>query len=165
MILPALEGKRILVIEDTEENLRLFHAILKLEGAVTMEADRARKGIEIAEREQPDLILMDIHMPEMDGLTATRLLRAGARTAHIPIIAVTASVMDSDRARTYEAGCNGYIPKPIDPTSFVEKIVLYLRTAPPAGGTPEDRASQDDALEHDALDGSTPVGSDEQASD
>jgi len=136
MIVPALEGKRILVIEDTEENLRLFHAILKLEGAIIMEADRARKGIEIAEREQPDLILMDIHMPEMDGLTATRLLRAGAKTSHIPIIAVTASVMSSDRAQTLEAGCNGYIPKPIDPTSFVEKIVLFLDTVPPTGSTP-----------------------------
>jgi CheY-like chemotaxis protein len=135
MTVSALEGKRILVIEDTEENLRLFHAILKLEGAITMEADRARKGIEIAEREQPDLILMDIHMPEMDGLTATRLLRAGDKTSHIPIIAVTASVMESDRAQTLDAGCNGYIPKPIDPTSFVEKIILHLSTAPPEGST------------------------------
>ncbi|HVF10640.1 MAG TPA: response regulator [Abditibacteriaceae bacterium] len=143
MILPALAGKRILVIEDTEENLRLFRAILKLEGAIIMEADRARKGIEIAEREQPDLILMDIHMPEMDGLTATRLLRAGAKTAHIPIIAVTAAVMDSDRAQTFAAGCNDYIPKPIDPISFVEKIALYLCATSPQGST---------------LDGSTPDG-------
>jgi len=123
-----LAGKRILVIEDNPENMRLFHAVLKLEDAEVLEADRAPEGIEIAEREQPDLILMDIQMPGMDGLTATRLLRANPRTTTIPIIAVTASVTARDRSETLEAGCNGHIPKPIDPFVFAQQIAAYLGT-------------------------------------
>jgi CheY-like chemotaxis protein len=89
MMTPGLEGKRVLVIEDTAENMRLFRAVLKLEGVEVLEAPDAQTGIEIATRESPDLILMDIQMPEMDGLTATRLLRAEPKTAGIPIVAVT----------------------------------------------------------------------------
>ena len=127
MTTPNLVGKRVLVIEDTVENMRLFRAVLKLEGVIVLEADGARKGIEIAEREQPDLILMDIQMPDMDGLTATRLLRAEPKTSEIPIVAVTASVMDKDRSKTLEAGCDGHIPKPIDPSIFGQQIAVFLR--------------------------------------
>jgi CheY-like chemotaxis protein/two-component sensor histidine kinase len=111
----ALNGKRVLVIEDTAENMRLFRAVLKLEGALVLEADGARRGIEIAQSEQPDMILMDIQMPEMDGLEATRLLRSNPQTCNIPIVAVTASVMDRDRSKTLEAGCDGHIPKTYRP--------------------------------------------------
>jgi two-component system cell cycle response regulator DivK len=127
MTTPGLVGKRVLVIEDTVENMRLFRAVLKLEGVEVLEADGAVKGIEIAEREQPDLILMDIQMPEMDGLEATRLLRANEATSMIPIVAVTASVMDRDRNKTLAAGCDGHIPKPIDPSVFGQQIAAYLR--------------------------------------
>jgi two-component system cell cycle response regulator DivK len=123
----SLEGKRVLVIEDTAENMRLFRAVLKLEGVEVLEADGARKGIEIAEREKPDLILMDIQMPDMDGLEATRLLRSNESTSGIPIVAVTASVMDRDRSKTLEAGCDGHIPKPIDPSVFGKQIAAFLR--------------------------------------
>lgn len=123
-----LVGSRILVIEDNEENIRLFRAILKLEGvAEVLEAKRAQIGIEIAEREQPDLILMDIQMPDMDGLTATRLLRANAKTAAIPIVAVTASVTEKDRKEVLEAGCDEHIAKPIDPSTFGQQIATYLK--------------------------------------
>lgn len=125
---PSLEGKRVLVIEDTPENMRLFRAVLKLEGVQMLEADGARAGIEIAQTEQPDMILMDIQMPDMDGLEATRLLRADPQTRDIPIIAVTASVMDSDRHKTIEAGCNAHISKPIDPAVFAQQIAVYLRS-------------------------------------
>jgi len=123
-----LAGSRILVIEDNEENIRLFRAILKLEGvAEVLEAKRAQVGIEIAEREQPDLILMDIQMPDMDGLTATRLLRANAKTSNIPIVAVTASVTEKDRKEVLEAGCDEHIAKPIDPSIFGQQIAAYLK--------------------------------------
>ncbi|HEX8236859.1 MAG TPA: response regulator [Abditibacteriaceae bacterium] len=125
--MPALEGKRVLVIEDTAENMRLFRAVLKLEGVEVLEAENAPVGIEIAARESPDLILMDIQMPEMDGLTATRLLRAEPKTAHIPIVAVTASVTEKDRNKTLEAGCDGHIPKPIDPSIFGQQLAGFLK--------------------------------------
>jgi two-component system cell cycle response regulator DivK len=124
---PSLQGRRILVIEDTEQNMRLFRAILQMEGAEVLEADGARVGIAIAEREHPDVILMDIQMPDMDGLVATRLLRSQALTRDIPIIAVTASVMDEERDKTFEAGCDGFISKPIDPDIFGSQVAAYLR--------------------------------------
>lgn len=128
-----LEGKRILIIEDNAENTRLFRAILKLEGVTEVfEAERARSGIELAQQNLPDLILMDIQMPDMDGLTATRLLRSDPATAAIPIVAVTASVTEKDRREILEAGCDEHIAKPIDPAAFVEQISAHLRQ-PSAG--------------------------------
>lgn len=126
---PALDGMRVLVIEDTSENLRLFRAILQLENAEVLEAERAGKGIELARSHQPHVILMDMQMPEMDGLTATRMLREDEETRHIPIIVVTASAMLEDRARAMEAGCNGYITKPVDPATFGEQIAQVCRDA------------------------------------
>ncbi len=123
---PALKGQRVLVVEDVIENLRLFRAILQLEGAQVLEAESGPEGIEIATREQPDIILMDMQMPEMDGLTASRLLRAEPRTQHIPIVVITASAMDEDRRRALEAGCDGYISKPIDPVIFGAQIAEFL---------------------------------------
>ena len=124
---PALAGKRILIIEDTEENMRLFNAILRLEDAQVIEADLARVGIEIATREQPDLIVMDLQMPGVDGLTATRLLRADPRTREIPIVVITASAMNEDKKRAFEAGCDGYITKPVDPLTFGPQLAAFLR--------------------------------------
>lgn len=123
-----LEGRRVLVVEDNEENMRLFRAILRLEGvAEVLEAKRARLGLEIAERELPDLILMDIQMPDMDGLTATRLLRANPKTAGIPIVAVTASVTEKDKTEVIAAGCDEHIAKPIDPSTFGQQIAAHLK--------------------------------------
>lgn len=144
---PALTGKSVLIIEDTPENLRLFRAILRLEAARVLEAERAPAGIALAVQEQPDIILMDMQMPGMDGLTAARLLRADPQTAHIPIVVVTASTMDDDRCRALEAGCDGYIVKPVDPLNFGRQIASYIEAklanlAPAvpdnwAAGTPE----------------------------
>ena len=121
-----LANKSILIIEDTLDNLRLFRALLQLEDAHVLEALDAPAGIALAEREQPDLILMDIHLPGMDGLEATRRLRANSQTSRIPILAVTASVMPSDLVAIERAGCNGCIAKPIEPTRFVTEIADYL---------------------------------------
>ena len=85
-----LSGKRVLVVEDREENRRLLRAILKLEGAQVLEAGGGREGVEIAERELPDVILMDLHMPDVDGIAATKLLRENPLTRALAIIFVTA---------------------------------------------------------------------------
>ena len=124
----VLQGKRILVVEDNMENLRLFRALLHLGGAIVLEADNARAGLEIAKREQPDMILMDIHMPGMDGLEATRVLRADETTQAIPILAVTASIMPRELDEIINAGCDSYLPKPIEPGSFARQIAAYLRS-------------------------------------
>jgi len=123
-----LQDKRILVIEDIEENMRLCQAILKLDGAIVWPAFNAPDGIALARSGQPDLILMDIQMPDMDGLTATRLLRADPLTAAIPIVAITASVMPDDLQETIEAGCDGYITKPLEPSQFARQLLPYLKT-------------------------------------
>lgn len=125
----ALKDKRILIIEDMPENLRLFRAILQLEDAVVLEAQRAQLGIELARTERPDLILMDMQMPEMDGLSATQILRDDPQTRDIPIVIITASAMSADRKRAFEAGCNGYITKPIDPMSMVAQLAAFFPDA------------------------------------
>jgi two-component system, cell cycle response regulator DivK len=125
----SVAGKRFLIVEDNPENMRLFRAVLKLEGAAEVfEAECAEDGISIARREQPDLILMDIQMPEMDGITATRLLKSDPQTAALKIVAVTASVLERDREDMREAGCTGYISKPIDPFEFCRQLAHYIDT-------------------------------------
>jgi CheY-like chemotaxis protein len=133
----ALSGRRILIVEDVAENRRLFRAILNLEDAVVIEAGGALEGIEavrasVARGEAPDLILMDMQMPEMDGVEATRRLRGDAQTQAIPIVLLTASAMDEDRDRAREAGCDGYITKPIDPPTFVSQIASFLQPDAPS---------------------------------
>ena len=123
----TVAGKRILIVEDNEENMRLFMAVLRLEGASEVfGAESAVEGIAIAQQQQPDIILMDIQMPEMDGITATRLLKGKPETAAIPVVAVTASVLESDRQEMQEAGCAGYISKPIDPFEFSRHIARFI---------------------------------------
>lgn len=124
---PALKGRRVLVVEDVLENLRLFRAILNLEAAQVLEAPSAEMGLEIARRERLNIILMDLQMPGMDGLAVTRLLRQDPQTSEIPIIVLTASAMDEDKRRAREAGCDGYITKPMDLPIFVQQIVDSLR--------------------------------------
>lgn len=122
-----LEGKRVLVIEDREENRRLLRAILKLEGASTLEAEEGREGVEIAARELPDLVLMDFQMPGMDGVAATRLLRQDPRCGAVPVIFVTASASEETRRDALEAGGNGLLTKPIDPSRFGAQIAAILQ--------------------------------------
>ncbi len=126
---PALAGKRVLVIEDNAENMRLFRAVLQLEGAQILAAERAQSGLEIALSELPDVILMDVQMPGMDGLAAARLLRDDPRTGHIPIIIVTASVMEGDRQKAMQSGCDGYITKPIEPANFGRQVADFIEAA------------------------------------
>jgi two-component system cell cycle response regulator DivK len=104
---------RALVIEDNTENRELATVLLETAGHIVLTAETAEKGIEIARREKPDLILMDIHLPGMDGLQATAILKREAITKHIPVIAVTAMAMKGDEDRIRAAGCDGYISKPL----------------------------------------------------
>ena len=118
---------KILYIEDNEFNRMLVRRILESEGLEVVEADSAGRGIEMAQQIMPDLILMDLSMPEVDGLTATRALRNIPALDHIPIIALTANVMPTDRNQALEV-CDGYIPKPIDVDKFPGEVLRYLRS-------------------------------------
>lgn len=122
----------ILYIEDNRENRMLARRVLlasDLECQIT-EADNARRGIELAQSMSPppDIILMDLSMPEMDGLTATKALRAIPSLNDIPIIALTANVMRGDKERSLAAGCDGYISKPIDIDKFPDEVLSYIRS-------------------------------------
>ena len=121
-----LAGKTILVVEDTLENMRLFRAILKLEGAEVLEAERARRGLELAASGAPDAILMDLQMPDMDGLTAVRSLKSDPATQAIPVIVVTAFAMEQERRNSFAAGCDAFVTKPIDPANLVKQILEFV---------------------------------------
>ncbi len=121
---------RVLYIEDNGDNRMLVRRILMASDGdfIVQEAESAPKGIEIALKQAPDLILMDLSMPDMDGLTATRFIRTIPELCEIPIVALTANAMDSDRDRSLEAGCDGYIKKPIDVDKFPEELLNFLRS-------------------------------------
>jgi two-component system cell cycle response regulator DivK len=118
---------RILYIDDDFSNRLLVKRVLLAEGIQVDEADNAHDGIEMAAANPPDLILMDISMPEIDGLTATNRIRKISHIANIKIIAVTANAMHGDREMILQAGCDGYISKPINIDTFVEEISEFLR--------------------------------------
>jgi two-component system cell cycle response regulator DivK len=117
---------RVLYIEDSMDNLVLVRRILRAAGFELLEATSAREGIAVAEQQIPDLILMDINMPEMDGLTATAHLRQNPALSHIPIVALTANLMRNVLDRALEAGCDGYIAKPITVDDLPKQIMSYL---------------------------------------
>jgi two-component system, cell cycle response regulator DivK len=119
----------ILYIEDNADNRMLVRRILLASdyGFTVDEAENATEGIERAKAQPPDLILMDVSMPEMDGLTATQLLRDIPAMQHTAIVAMTANVMDGDKERSIDAGCDGYIGKPIDVDKLADDILFYLR--------------------------------------
>ncbi len=113
---------RILVIEDNEANMRLTTGLLKEQSYTVLQASNAEKGIRLAQEERPDLILMDISLPGMDGLTATRILKRNPSTSHIPVVAVTAHAMRGDEPKTLEAGCDWYLSKPLDKAEFCNVV-------------------------------------------
>ena len=120
-------GRTILVIEDNALNLELVREILVAEGYDVLEAVEATTGMEMAFLEPPDLILMDLQLPGMDGLEATRRLRADPRTAPIPIVALTAHAMRGDDEKAVAAGCTGFITKPIEVRNFVAAVAAFLK--------------------------------------
>jgi two-component system cell cycle response regulator DivK len=120
----------ILIVEDNDKNMKLVRDVLQAKGYATVEAGTAEDGIRLAGERKPDLILMDIHLPGMSGVDALKLLRADASTARIPIAAVTASVMQQDRAMIMDAGFDAYVSKPISLKEFLETVRTLLERGP-----------------------------------
>lgn len=119
-------GKRILYVEDNHQNKRLVRKILASRGYDVLEAEDGHTGVEMALAELPDLILMDINIPGLDGIEATRMIKANSETNNIPVIALTANAMRGDKERFIAAGCDDYLPKPISMGDLVEMIQDYL---------------------------------------
>ena len=117
---------KILIIEDNVQNIKLAAFLLDSAGHTVIQANHAQLGITIAQEHHPDLILMDIQLPGMDGLTATRILKSDVATRDIKIYALTAFAMKGDEERIYAAGCDGYIPKPIRYQAFLNTVVSAL---------------------------------------
>jgi two-component system cell cycle response regulator DivK len=121
--------KRILVIEDQPDNRRILRDLLGAAGYDLSEAENGALGVESALAEPPDLILMDIQMPEMDGYEATRRIKADRRGAAVPIIAVTSFALSGDEAKARDAGCDGYVTKPYSPREMLAKVTEYIGPA------------------------------------
>jgi two-component system cell cycle response regulator DivK len=117
---------RILVIEDSPVNMALTTAILENAGHIILQAETATVGIEIARRQCPDLVLMDLQLPDIDGLAATRILKADRKTSNIPVIALTAFAMKGDEDETRAAGCDGYVTKPMRYKEFLAEVERVL---------------------------------------
>ena len=121
----------VLIVEDNDKNLKLVRDVLQVKGYQTIEAGTGEDGIALARERRPDLILMDIQLPGISGIEALKVLRADASTAHIPCIAVTASVMQQDRNLITEAGFDGYIGKPINLKEFIDTVRAMLERKAP----------------------------------
>lgn len=121
-----MDEKMVLVIEDDELNLKLVKEMLRLRNYRTIEAMDAETGIQMARRHKPDLILMDIHLPKMDGLSATRIIKSDENLKQIPIVALTALAMADDREKALEAGCDDYVTKPFRLQNLLKAIDQLL---------------------------------------
>ena len=119
-------AKVILIVEDEPKNLKLVSDLLQRFGYATIEATDGEQGVELAKARKPDLILMDIMMQVMDGLEATRILKADVTTRNIPVLALTSYAMAGDKERILQAGCDGYLTKPIDIKEFLKTVGEYL---------------------------------------
>ncbi len=118
--------KKVLIVEDNELNMKLFQDLLEVHGIDTVQTQNGNDAVELARKEMPDLILMDIQLPEISGLDVTKLLKQDDDLKSIPVIAVTAFAMKGDEEKIREGGCEDYISKPISVTSFLETIQKYL---------------------------------------
>ena len=118
--------KKILIVEDNEKNLKLFKIIIESLGYKTLLAEDGAKGVKIAKEQMPDLILMDIQMPGMDGMSAMKILRSDERTKDIPALALTSYAMKGNKERFLEVGFIDYISKPISKDNFIEVVEKAL---------------------------------------
>ncbi|WOI52748.1 response regulator [Parvularcula sp. LCG005] len=118
--------KTVLIVEDNELNMKLFHDLLEVQGYNVLKAVNGNEGFALAKAHHPDLILMDIQLPEKSGLDVTREIKADPEIAGIPVIAVTAFAMKSDEERIRQGGCEDYLAKPISVPVFLEKVKRYL---------------------------------------
>ena len=121
--------KTILLVEDNEDNLIVYRTILDHVGYRVIEARDGEEGVARALAEHPDLILMDVSLPKMDGWEATRRIKGDPQTSEIPIIAVTAHALDDDREKATQVGCDGYLAKPVAPRRVVEEVERFIGKA------------------------------------
>lgn len=119
-------SEKILIVEDNELNMKLFNDLLEAHGYRTVTTRDGTTAVDLAIEEKPDLILMDIQLPEVSGLDITRQIKDNDDLKHVPIIAVTAFAMKGDEDKIRECGCNGYVSKPISITTFIETIRSHL---------------------------------------
>jgi len=118
--------KKILIVEDNELNMKLFHDLLEVHGYVTLQTRDGREALRLAREHRPDLILMDIQLPEVSGLEVTRWIKEDSELRSIPVIAVTAFAMKGDEEKIRSGGCEAYIAKPISVSTFLETIEKVL---------------------------------------
>jgi two-component system cell cycle response regulator DivK len=116
----------ILIVEDNDKNLKLLRDVLRFKGYETLEAMTGAEGVRLARERKPDLVLMDIQLPDIDGVTALAQIRANAATREMPVIAVSASVMPDEQQRIAASGFNAYVTKPISVKSFVETVEKFV---------------------------------------
>ena len=121
-----MKRKTVLVIEDNEMNMKLVRVLLQMGEYDILEAVDAESGIPLARAHKPDLVLMDVHLPGMDGLSATRIIKEDPALKRIPVIALTSYAMEGDEKKAIEAGCDGYITKPIDTRTFLDTIRKFI---------------------------------------
>ncbi len=122
-----MKVKTILVIEDNKLNMKLVNGLVKIGKYRMLEAIDAESGIELIREHRPDLVLMDIQLPGMDGLSATKIIKEDPELKDIPIVALTSYAMQGDKEKALAAGCTGYIAKPIDTRKFLETVSQYLK--------------------------------------
>ena len=120
----------VLVVEDNGKNMKLFRDVLEAAGYHTLEATTGGQAVDLATERLPDLVLMDIQLPDIDGLEALRRLRASDRTTALPVLALTAQAMEGDRERFLAAGFDGYLSKPVDIADFVATVKRYCEGGP-----------------------------------
>ena len=118
-------GVQVLVVEDNEKNMKLFRDVLHASGYRTLEAATGERAVELVFEHRPDLVLMDIQLPDIDGIEALSRLRADGRTSSVPVLALTAQAMEGDRERFLAAGFDGYLSKPVDIAEFVATVKRY----------------------------------------
>ena len=124
-----MAGEQVLVVEDNEKNMKLFRDVLRASGYQPLEAATAERAMELAVEHEPNLVLMDIQLPDIDGVEALARLRANERTASIPVVALTAQAMQGDRQRFLDAGFDGYISKPVNVAEFVKTVKEHCERA------------------------------------
>ncbi|MBK1623617.1 MULTISPECIES: response regulator [Hyphomicrobiales] len=121
--------KTVMIVEDNELNMKLFNDLLRAKGYGTLPMRNGYEALETLKTERPDLIIMDIQLPEISGLEVTRLIKQDDELKHIPVIAVTAFAMKGDEERIRQGGCEGYLSKPISVASFIENVRNYIGDA------------------------------------
>ena len=119
--------QKVLIVEDNELNMKLFHDLLEAHGIETVQTRDGRQAFSLAKAHRPDLIIMDIQLPEVSGLEITKMMKEDADLKHVPVIAVTAFAMKGDEQKIREGGCEAYISKPISVMGFLQTIDSFLK--------------------------------------